>query len=165
MPAAVALLQPESTAEAIRDLSYYGEDGRVVAGATAVTVLLRQGLLRPAALVSLVGVERILVWLTPLMAVRLPHYPLPGPRRPRRAITISGPGLSGDEPVILGPTRLTEPGVGRPPPDLAPRLPERPVRAAQAQAWQRPEMSILGRATDGASFSPATRSNETPSTA
>jgi carbon-monoxide dehydrogenase medium subunit len=53
MPATFDLLEPEFATEVVDSLSYYDGEARVVAGSTAVTILLRQGLLRPAALVSI----------------------------------------------------------------------------------------------------------------
>jgi carbon-monoxide dehydrogenase medium subunit len=55
MPPAVAFVQPHTLDDAVAALHHYGEDARPVAGATALTILLRQGLIRPAALVSLGG--------------------------------------------------------------------------------------------------------------
>jgi carbon-monoxide dehydrogenase medium subunit len=52
---AIAFLRPRSAAEAVALLEAHGEEGRVVAGATAVTILLRQGLIHPAALISIGG--------------------------------------------------------------------------------------------------------------
>jgi carbon-monoxide dehydrogenase medium subunit len=51
-----AFLRPRSLDEAIDQLGHFGEDARVVGGATALTILLRQRLLRPGALVSLADV-------------------------------------------------------------------------------------------------------------
>jgi aerobic carbon-monoxide dehydrogenase medium subunit len=53
MPASFALLRPDSDTEVVDNLTRYGPDARIVAGATALTILLRQGLIRPSALVSL----------------------------------------------------------------------------------------------------------------
>jgi carbon-monoxide dehydrogenase medium subunit len=53
MPASAAFFQPQSLEQAIDCLGRYGEEARIVAGATAVTIMLRQGLIRPAALVSI----------------------------------------------------------------------------------------------------------------
>ena len=53
MPATIAFVQPDSLSEAVHALQRYGEDAKAVAGATALTIMLRQGLIRPAALVSL----------------------------------------------------------------------------------------------------------------
>jgi len=51
----IAFLQPRSIDEAVAALDHYGEDARPVAGSTALTILLRQGLVQPKALVSLAG--------------------------------------------------------------------------------------------------------------
>src|SRR5919201_1652302 len=63
MPRTIAFLQPRTADEAVGLLDRYGEDeARVVAGATALTILLQQGLIHPAALVSigqLPGLDRI----------------------------------------------------------------------------------------------------------
>jgi|SRR5579864_1436121 len=53
MAAAVAFLQPTSIAETIDSLTAYGEDARIVAGGTALTIMLREGLIHPTALISL----------------------------------------------------------------------------------------------------------------
>ena len=55
MPASAAFIQPQSLAQAIDYLGRYGEEARIVAGATAVTIMLRQRLIRPAALISING--------------------------------------------------------------------------------------------------------------
>lgn len=49
------LLQPRSLPEALELLGRYGDDAKVVAGATALTIMLRQRLIQPAALVSIGG--------------------------------------------------------------------------------------------------------------
>ncbi len=53
MPQAVAFLQPGSAQEAVELLDQYGDEAKVVAGATALTILLRQHLIRPSALLSI----------------------------------------------------------------------------------------------------------------
>jgi aerobic carbon-monoxide dehydrogenase medium subunit len=53
MPSPVVFYQPETAQEAIAALSEHGEDAKAVAGGTALSILLRQGLIRPTALVSL----------------------------------------------------------------------------------------------------------------
>jgi carbon-monoxide dehydrogenase medium subunit len=53
MSQAIAFLRPESPEEAVDLLRRHGDEARVVAGATAVTILLRQGLIHPGVLVSL----------------------------------------------------------------------------------------------------------------
>jgi carbon-monoxide dehydrogenase medium subunit len=50
-------LKPSSLDEAIAQLAEYGGDARVVAGSTALTIMLRQGLIDPAALVLLLGID------------------------------------------------------------------------------------------------------------
>lgn len=47
---------PTSTAEATRLLVELGDDGKAIAGGTALTIMLRQGLVAPRALVSLAGI-------------------------------------------------------------------------------------------------------------
>ncbi len=56
MPGPLSFYHPETTADAVRLLAELGEDGKVVAGGTALTLLLRQGLITPRALVSLARV-------------------------------------------------------------------------------------------------------------
>jgi carbon-monoxide dehydrogenase medium subunit len=51
----IAWFQPRSLDEAIDVLSARGDEARVIAGGTALTIMLRQGLVRPEALVSLGG--------------------------------------------------------------------------------------------------------------
>ncbi|HEX8967787.1 MAG TPA: FAD binding domain-containing protein, partial [Chloroflexota bacterium] len=55
MAAPIAFLQPRSVTEAIECLQKYGEETRVVAGATALTIMLRERLIHPTALVSIGG--------------------------------------------------------------------------------------------------------------
>ncbi len=55
MTRAIAFLRPRSADEAVALLEAHGDEGRVVAGATAVTILLRQGLIHPSALISIGG--------------------------------------------------------------------------------------------------------------
>jgi carbon-monoxide dehydrogenase medium subunit len=49
----LAVFRPRSVAEAVSVLNGYGERAKVVAGGTAVTILMRQGLINPDALVSI----------------------------------------------------------------------------------------------------------------
>jgi carbon-monoxide dehydrogenase medium subunit len=49
----ITWLEPKSIAEATQMLAHYGEDGKIVAGGTWLTLVLKQGLLRPTALISL----------------------------------------------------------------------------------------------------------------
>lgn len=64
MPTSPAFLVAESLDDAIGALQAYGDDATVVAGSTAVTIMLQQGLIEPAAIVSigripgLQGIER-----------------------------------------------------------------------------------------------------------
>ena len=53
MTRSVTFLRPTSVAEAVAMLAEHGEDAKVVAGSTALTIMLRQGLIEPAALVSI----------------------------------------------------------------------------------------------------------------
>lgn len=53
MPQSLAFVQPRSVEEAVDCLGRYGEDAKVVAGGTALTIMLRQRLIDPTALVSL----------------------------------------------------------------------------------------------------------------
>ena len=108
-----------------------------------------------AAIVNLVGLERILGTLARLGALRVPPAALRVRRAPavRAATPLPSPG----EPVILGPQPVTvpeRPRVPEPPPrpstERAARHPER-----TSTVWRRPDGAILGRATDGGSFSPA----------
>jgi S-DNA-T family DNA segregation ATPase FtsK/SpoIIIE len=106
-----------------------------------------------ASVVNLVGLERILGWVA---AIHLPRYALHVPRgalRVPRPRGVHPPMGDPSEPVILGP-RPAEAPVARavePPARSAQRSP----RPAEHTLWKRPETSILARATDGGSFSPA----------
>jgi carbon-monoxide dehydrogenase medium subunit len=53
MPESLRLFEPASVPEAIGVLSALGEEAKVVAGATALTILYRQRLIAPSALVSI----------------------------------------------------------------------------------------------------------------
>jgi carbon-monoxide dehydrogenase medium subunit len=53
----LAIHRPETLDAAIELLQHYGEDARIVAGSTAVTIMVRQRLIAPAALVAIVGIE------------------------------------------------------------------------------------------------------------
>ena len=53
MPGSVAFVQPTSIDEAVDSLKEYGSDARLVAGGTAVSILLRERLIHPSALISL----------------------------------------------------------------------------------------------------------------
>jgi len=56
MAAAAAFVQPISIPQAIESLRSYGEDARLVAGGTALSILLRERLIQPTALISLNGI-------------------------------------------------------------------------------------------------------------
>jgi S-DNA-T family DNA segregation ATPase FtsK/SpoIIIE len=114
-----------------------------------------------AAIVSLIGLERILGWLEPLTSLALPRATIHVPRTagsPRLSLPSSAPG-GRDEPVILGPTAATRPPAAAAldePRETPPPARATPSRTATAHAWRRPELSSLARAGDGgASFSPA----------
>jgi carbon-monoxide dehydrogenase medium subunit len=49
------LVQPRTVEDAVACLGKYGEAGKIVAGATALTILLRQGLIQPDVLISIGG--------------------------------------------------------------------------------------------------------------
>jgi carbon-monoxide dehydrogenase medium subunit len=49
------LIQPRSVPEAVELLARYGDEAKVVAGATALTIMLRQRLIAPRALVAIGG--------------------------------------------------------------------------------------------------------------
>lgn len=49
----ISWLEPDSVTEAAQMLAHYGEEGKVVAGGTWLTLVLKQGLLMPSALISL----------------------------------------------------------------------------------------------------------------
>lgn len=53
MPEALAFYQPTSIADAVRLLDELGDEAKVVAGATALTIMLRQRLIAPSALISI----------------------------------------------------------------------------------------------------------------
>jgi carbon-monoxide dehydrogenase medium subunit len=53
MPQQIGFLQPRSADEAVALLDQYGDEAKVVAGSTALTILLRQRLISPTALVSI----------------------------------------------------------------------------------------------------------------
>lgn len=55
MPARLTIYEPSDIGGAIDLLRRLGEDGKVVAGGTAMAILLRHGLIAPAALVSIAG--------------------------------------------------------------------------------------------------------------
>jgi carbon-monoxide dehydrogenase medium subunit len=53
----IPFYEPESVEQALDVLAHFGEDARPIAGGTAVSILLRQRLIEPAALVSLTGIS------------------------------------------------------------------------------------------------------------
>jgi carbon-monoxide dehydrogenase medium subunit len=53
MPRTPEFLVAESVGDAVAALQEYGDDATVVAGSTAVTIMLQQGLIEPAAIVSI----------------------------------------------------------------------------------------------------------------
>jgi carbon-monoxide dehydrogenase medium subunit len=53
MARSIAFLRPQSIAEAVAMLDQHGDDAKVVAGSTALTIMLRQKLIEPTALVSI----------------------------------------------------------------------------------------------------------------
>lgn len=57
MPSTPEFVAVSSVDEAIGALEHYGEDAIVVAGATAVTIMLQQGLIAPRALISIGGID------------------------------------------------------------------------------------------------------------
>jgi aerobic carbon-monoxide dehydrogenase medium subunit len=59
MPPSVAFVQPRSIEQALGALEHYGEDARLVAGATALSIMLRQRLIHPNALISIAGLPNL----------------------------------------------------------------------------------------------------------
>jgi len=55
VPDSVAFVQPASLEQTVECLQAYGADAKIVAGATALSIMLRQRLIRPTALISLNG--------------------------------------------------------------------------------------------------------------
>jgi DNA segregation ATPase FtsK/SpoIIIE, S-DNA-T family len=114
-----------------------------------------------AATVSLVGLERILGWLAPLAALRVPPSAFRVPLPQRSRLRLRTP--SADEPVILGPPSLLS--VRSSAPEHVPQAVDRATRnaeplpgsraTAERTPWKRPDHTILGQANDGGSFSPA----------
>ena len=107
-----------------------------------------------AAIVNIVGPERILVGVARLARSRIARSAF-HVRRPR-SLRITTPAAGPADPVILGPPPPVVPlpahhdDAPRPSMDRGTRHPQR-----ASTPWRRPDASILGRATDGGSFSPA----------
>ena len=59
LPVNFLLLQPQSLSEALEALAKHGEDAKVLAGGTAVVLLLQQGLISPEALVNISEVPNL----------------------------------------------------------------------------------------------------------
>jgi carbon-monoxide dehydrogenase medium subunit len=57
MPRSFAFLRPRTLDEAVSLLAAHEGEARVLAGSTALTIMLRQGLIEPSALVSINGIE------------------------------------------------------------------------------------------------------------
>lgn len=53
MPRSLAFLAPTTQDQVIAELEQHGDEAMVVAGSTAVTIMLRQGLIDPRLVVSL----------------------------------------------------------------------------------------------------------------
>jgi carbon-monoxide dehydrogenase medium subunit len=53
MPVSIAFVEPRSVEHAVECLESYGEEARIVAGATALTIMLRQRLIHPSALINI----------------------------------------------------------------------------------------------------------------
>jgi carbon-monoxide dehydrogenase medium subunit len=53
MPVSIAFVEPRSVEHAVECLESYGEDAKIVAGATALTIMLRQRLIHPSALINI----------------------------------------------------------------------------------------------------------------
>jgi DNA segregation ATPase FtsK/SpoIIIE, S-DNA-T family len=127
-----------------------------------------------AAVVNLIGLERILSWCATayrasLSAWRARRRVLPVAQALRVPLARSGPRHASGEPVILGPPGLSQasiaagaragakPGGESSAAEAGSRRTERaPLGAPRdSTTWRRPDPAILGRATDGGSFSPA----------
>ena len=59
MPTSPELVVPESIDEAVSALQHFGDEATVLAGAPAVTIMLQQGLIDPAAIVSIGRIEEL----------------------------------------------------------------------------------------------------------
>ena len=116
-----------------------------------------------AALVNLVGTERIFTALAAGWRLASARFHVPRAalrvrsirRSPLRAL--GAPGLGDADPVIIGPPTRTE-AKARPAsshPKLEAQRGTRSTERGASTQWRHPDTSILGRATDGGSFSPA----------
>jgi S-DNA-T family DNA segregation ATPase FtsK/SpoIIIE len=147
---ALALRQPHSggrVGETMLDLldAGFGRQGGLALVSIAAS----------AAIVNLIGLERILVWVARLAALRVPRAAFPVRRTPAMRPPPAALETPGD-PVILGPSTVIPPVRARPaePPRPAPeRAPRQAERASTV--WHRPETSIVAPAVDAGSFSPA----------
>jgi S-DNA-T family DNA segregation ATPase FtsK/SpoIIIE len=113
-----------------------------------------------AAVVSLLGLDRVLGWVE-LAWDHAPRSAIQVNRRPRLRMPLpsfpSSAPPPAAEPVILGPLDRSEPVETLPAERDQLSARRRPVPGVErpVTSWQRPESSILARATEGASFSPA----------
>jgi S-DNA-T family DNA segregation ATPase FtsK/SpoIIIE len=109
-----------------------------------------------ASVVNVIGFERMLHWAGKLN-VSVPRSAFRVPRTRLRLPGAVTPAQAALEPVILGPASLAETAAALKTAHPSPRNAERGTRNAEraATAWRRPDTAILGRATDGGSFSPA----------
>ncbi|MBV9581621.1 MAG: DNA translocase FtsK [Chloroflexi bacterium] len=124
-----------------------------------------------AALVILIGLERILYWLQTAYRVaraawRARTTALPVARALRVPRKSSSSTPSSNEPVILGPagvsasaaaTAAARNGHDTASSDSGARRTERPTQSPprESTTWRQPDPAVLGRATDSGSFSPA----------
>ncbi|HEY1293534.1 MAG TPA: DNA translocase FtsK [Chloroflexota bacterium] len=112
-------------------------------------------ILASAAVVNLVGLDRILAWASAAShaaqaawRARRHVAPLTSAARLRRPMRAA---VSADEPIILGPRTSPVPASTTETPAERP-MPSPPRTSG---TWRRPDPAILGRATDGGSFSAA----------
>ena len=121
-----------------------------------------------ASLVNLLGLERIISVLAAAWRVGSARFdPLVGFRVPRSAFRVRSvrrstmplglPSIDEADPVIIGPPTRTEPHTSPATSHAkleAQRATRNPDRGTGTQ-WRRPELSMLGQASDAGSFSPA----------
>jgi DNA segregation ATPase FtsK/SpoIIIE, S-DNA-T family len=108
-----------------------------------------------AAIVNVVGLDRMLGWLARLGRLRVPRAAFGVSVAPRHGS--ARPAAVAADPVILGPPAVgvnDRPRTADPPRPPAERAARHAERAA-ATSWSRPDPGILGHATDAGSFSPA----------